>query len=502
MIRKGDIHVQWVNYPLKFQTSGAEFGQAIVRYEVMQYTDIRNLLVKKSYIVKCTHRLIIPNNKTGYEPIPQDVNEFLEYPALLKSSISILKQGSNIAQPLLLEYAPKTLNTSVNTNSSQGTSASTQNSRQHSTGSTVSQTNSYGGSLSVGFMGDVLTGGASANYEHSTTNSKSKSNSTSHGSTSGSQDSSTAGMSIKDWASYASVNINTATPSWIWGQEFPWNIIQIKNLGEGGQNIVLPKFVENRLYDGTQVYPPSELSLFGIDFVTEATWLISIDKESPDPDLVNLSHSLTYTTATHGVVMKKEAASVFSASLNTDPANPIKYISTDINLGLLALDAIGHLDPNDGAVAGFVPDKFDFPPQKGTKFKLISEENELYITGEGFIKHMQTDFSDAASMTVNFKITNTNRDYTLFMKHWKLQEQGVKISIVVNGNIIVRHVDAREGEGGNKNVTTISLRLKDYSSIDYCDHLQLGLNTMNITFAPTGDGTGLCGYQIKALAII
>jgi len=451
MIRKGDIHVQWVNYPLKFQTSGAEFGQAIVRYEVMQYTDIRNLLVKKSYIVKCTHRLIIPNNKTGYEPIPQDVNEFLEYPALLKSSISILKQGSNIAQPLLLEYAPKTLNTSVNTNSSQGTSASTQNSRQHSTGSTVSQTNSYGGSLSVGFMGDVLTGGASANYEHSTTNSKSKSNSTSHGSTSGSQDSSTAGMSIKDWAS---------------------------------------------------VYPPSELSLFGIDFVTEATWLISIDKESPDPDLVNLSHSLTYTTATHGVVMKKEAASVFSASLNTDPANPIKYISTDINLGLLALDAIGHLDPNDGAVAGFVPDKFDFPPQKGTKFKLISEGNELYITGEGFIKHMQTDFSDAASMTVNFKITNTNRDYTLFMKHWKLQEQGVKISIVVNGNIIVRHVDAREGEGGNKNVTTISLRLKDYSSIDYCDHLQLGLNTMNITFAPTGDGTGLCGYQIKALAII
>ena len=92
------------------------------------------------------------------------------------------------------------------------------------------------------------------------------------------------------------------------------------------------------------------------------------------------------------------------------------------------------------------------------------------------------------------------------MKHWKLGSDDIKLTIVVNeDNTIVKYVDAREGEGGEDNLLSISLRDLRYASGDFHDYLQLGLNCIKITIEPASgqfaDRDGYGSYGIRAISI-
>lgn len=93
-------------------------------------------------------------------------------------------------------------------------------------------------------------------------------------------------------------------------------------------------------------------------------------------------------------------------------------------------------------------------------------------------------------------------DYNLFIKNWKTGTLGFQLSIDVNGNKITKYVDSREGEGGENNFLSVSLRNKDFSSIDYHNYLLLGFNTITITITPIG-GTVDSGsqYHMRAISV-
>ncbi len=75
------------------------------------------------------------------------------------------------------------------------------------------------------------------------------------------------------------------------------------------------------------------------------------------------------------------------------------------------------------------------------------------------------------------------------------------MTIVINGDAtITRFVDAAETGSGGDNVLVVVLRNKDFTSVDYCDHLQMGLNTVSISIAPL-DGQEKAMYQLLALAV-
>jgi hypothetical protein len=134
----------------------------------------------------------------------------------------------------------------------------------------------------------------------SRTMSSSSTDETSSGSTqgsavdSGAQYSNASSMSMKDWGSYVQFDSAGLTPTWIWGQEYPWDLIQFRNVEN--DYVVLPPYVVDRLYDGTQVYPPSELSLFGVDFVSKVAWLVTPKSGLASSQSISFTHTLTYCT--------------------------------------------------------------------------------------------------------------------------------------------------------------------------------------------------------------
>jgi hypothetical protein len=102
-------------------------------------------------------------------------------------------------------------------------------------------------------------------------------------------------------------------------------------------------------------------------------------------------------------------------------------------------------------------------------------------------------------VSLDFKIIDTTVPYALFLKHWNTTSTGCALTIVINGiTTITRHVDAMEGEGGDANLTVVSLRNLSYASINYHDYLQLGHNHIDITIVADDPGAG---YVLRAVAI-
>jgi hypothetical protein len=201
--------------------------------------------------------------------------------------------------------------------------------------------------------------------------------------------------------------------------------------------------------------------------------------------------------------------------------------SITLNLNVLALDPLGV--NRSAAIVGFIPSKFIPPPVMTSpsssvaltqQFKIISTTNDLLIEdttdylneGTSGFTVSQTcltatwddNHEFAYQMTMYFKVTDSVTEYRLFLKHWKTEDIGVKLTIVINGdttNPITKYVDALEAEGGENNLLSISLRNLDFASIDYRDTLQLGLNSIAITMKPVDDNWANCGYQIRAVSI-
>lgn len=493
MLISRDLHTQVEYVPVV--SSGMTLGETIIQYEIQAYTDTRNLGDTKAYIVTCTQRLMLPNPNV-YDPKAGPTTNFLNYPGLITNSIRITDPNKVIQSQRLLDYTPRTLNTAVSTSNNVSLSQNSSVSQQSTTGSSTAQTNSYGGSVSLGFFGDLPTGDVSANYQYSSTTEQSRSHSTGSAIDRGTQLSNSNAMTIKDWGSYGSVDALDQSPTWVWGQEFPWNIIRFKGTDSNG-NIALPEFVRVQLYDGNIVYPPSELSLFGVDFVSKATWLVTPIPGQAGAETIAFEHTLIYGAASHSVSNK-----VLTANLTT--YLPITHTSASLDLAVLALDPI-QPDRTSPAVVGFVPNQFDAPPTSaGGAFAITADTNDLLVRGSGFNTIMSTDFTTGAvTMTLSFKIIDPIHNVSLSIKHWIRTANPVQLSFVVNGNTaspFVRFVDTPETGSGGDNIMVVALRNKDFTSVDYCDYLQMGLNTVTITVTAVTTATP-SGYQVMALAL-
>ncbi len=509
------IHVQETDFQLDGPNSNKPpIGRMIITYEVRRYIDVRNPSEtspqnRDAYKITCTHRIVIKNG-TPYELTRQEDNKFMNYPALLSNNITVnLRSGE--AELTLLNYSPKTMNTAVVTSQHQGTGKSIGTSNQRTSGSSTAQTNTYGGSVSLGFFGKSPTGGASGDYNHSTTHASSTSRSIGASSGTDSEAGSGTSISIKDWGAYGFADSYNLSPSWVWGQEYPWNIMQFRYCPSSsvGNTVKLPPFIKGLLMTDGTVNPPSHLSLFGVDFTMQSLWILKQPTEQTLKDQkISLTHLSQYVTASHYAAPDNK-----SVVAKIDPA-PMQctFDSEELDLSLLALDPILEADADNGAVVGFIGSKFMIPPKPtGGNFKIISGANNVQVTGTGFgpvsLSAMVATFSnpnESAHLKLQFKIVDVDNSYTLYLKHWKTSKNGCVLTIMINGdtvNSLVKHVDSLEAAGGDSNLMEIELRNKDFSSIDYHDYLTLGLNTVDIEITPDTGDTDDTGYAIRALAI-
>jgi hypothetical protein len=555
MINTRDLYTAHVVHPLTFTPLNSKesktIGTTIISYEIRRYRDLRNLDDTLAYRVLCTQRVVIPNS-VPYKPGQINIGgssgsggdtaaAFSNYPAIVTNQISL--SGS----PELVGYSPRTLNSAIMTSSSNGSGTSGSTTMQHTSGSSTAQSNSFGASASIGFFGEALTGGVSVDYDHTSESEKSHSVSAGSDNSSSKQRSGSDSMSVKDWACNAYLDSGTSSPTWVWGQEYPWNVLEYRN-DLGTDNVALPGFVSDLLYDASsgQVLPPSALSQFGVDFTMSAAWTV---KPAAGDGTTTLTHTIGYYTATHQLPSSAGSNPVVNGQINwagpmnqpptpkggTKPkavAVPFSW-TCPLNLFAYGLDPIQNGGASSAAVVGFIPRRFLVLPAPAkpsgitvtnpTQFVMLSAANNLLVqdttsygtlsasdTGAGFtpsetaLTAAFTANCASLTMTLSFKVIDPVRGYRLYMKHWMTGTVGVVLTLVINGdtaNPIVKYVDALEAEGGENNLLSISLRNLDYGSVDYHDYLQLGLNTIEITLTPIGGTTAGCGYQVRAISI-
>lgn len=498
------------NTPIMLGRHPEQFGTLLSEYRVHEYWDLRTTsgggAPVRSYMVSLRQRLTLANsNAFGFTKLDSSTS-YSGYPILAAQSVTPKPQSIGI-EFYLEDYSPKTLNASVAVSQNQGTSANTSSSTQHTSGSSTSTTNSYEVSGSLGFFGMDLTGGGNFGYSHSTTNTEEHSTSQSRGQDMGFQSGTSSSMSVKDWASYGMVDATKQLLTWVWGQEYPWNIIDFRGSSDGATPD-LPQYVQKRLWDGSFLYPPSQISQFGLNFVGHAQWAF-FTPEAPDAvdEVVDFAHGLTYWLASHSV---DQATGKLSTAVQPVAENT-NVETVRINLPVLSLEPIIHAGSRNGAVTGFVKTEFiTLPGEEGRAFRLKSSANNLYISqGKGFggiggddaiLTANNITSQSPASFTVQCKIIDPDLELSLHLKHWLTSLGSCKLTIKINGETIVRHVDSMNASSGADNITVITLRSRDYTAPDYYDYLVIGLNTITVVAEP-GDGAKYCSYALRALAI-
>jgi hypothetical protein len=488
----------------KVCNASEQFGVLLTEYQVNEYWDLRSETPVRAYVVSMKQRVTI-NSKFSIEKTP--ISSYAGYPALV-----VQKVVPTTAVPgmefYIEDYSPKTLNASVNTNQNQANDISKGTSAQHTVGSSTSVTNSYEVSASAGFWGLDPTGDVTAGFSSSTTNTNETSDSTGQSQQKGFQASTGSSMSIKDWASYAYLDCDKQQPAWVWGQEFPWNVIDFHSVrsGSGEKYIDLPASVRNALFDRTFLYPPSHIALFGLNFVAHAKWVFyPSGNPSSDDELVRFKHRLSLWTGSHfleGTELRVSLDNVLKDHPDKPPVDEV-----ELNLPVLALDPITETGPN-GAVTGFVQSEFIMPPGEGANFRLKSGVNNLYIKGTGFDKLSNDDTvltasnisTKPASLTLQFKVIDPDLELSLHLKHWNTTTSACMLTLSVNGQKITRYVDAMNATSGTDNITRITLRNFDYTSPEFYDYLVMGLNTVTLEIAPA-ETCQTCGYALRALAV-
>ena len=547
MPRFDDAYAYSVDAPLLVPIAGADpdhpppplhYGTASLRYEVRAVNDLRNLGFRRLYLVSCVQRITLPNKYDSseaakYYPFQySSTTGYEDYLALLTCNTQLSKVAT------LVSYFPKTLNSAVNSSTHSDDGKSSTITHQTMQGSSTSETNTFGVNLSGGLQGGpegpTPTGSIGGDYSHSKTTESSSS--TTDGTEAGSnrQTGVDASMSIKDWCAYAFIDAAKSTPSWIWGQEYPWDVVKFGN-NEKGNTPQLPTVILDRLFDRDpassdtkpayiRANPPSQLSLFGIDVTMKATWIIELPASLADQCLV-ISHDLQHMRASHHLTYDDTKA-INGVAATLGPALSFSSLSSPIiDLTVLGLDPILNAAPTNGAVVGFAPGKFLVDPRDG-RFKILSEANNLQVSGAGFKFDAATPGSpmqatNGAELWVEFKVLDATEDYTLFLKHWT-GGGGCKIEVFVNDTsgmvvkqgepvplgtppapsvgvpVLTRYVNAAEGQGAENNLMAIKLRDTDYSSADYHDYLRRGHNLIEVRITPMSSGAK---YALRALAI-
>ena len=517
MLKIHDVYASALEVPLQADDGSGPttYGRAHLRYEVRQLSDVRNLTFVRAYVVTSRVRVVLPNPNT-FAVTANDARAFADYPALFRWGMSV--SGPSAASASLVRYAPRTVNTSVGQAASQNQGSNAGTSSERTVGSSVSQTNSFGLNLSGGFFGEDPTGSLGGDFTYSKTRESFSSN-TSGSSAGTTEDAGTsATMSIKDWAAYSFTDTTGVMPTWVWGQEYPWDVIQFRyTASPGSDDVAVPYTVQVRLVDLEDdthlAFPPSHLALFGVDVTMLATWRVDLPT-GIDEQNVTVEHSFAYARGSHGlgpgpsrsggVVQGATDVGGSDFHVKLSPVTgDFTVPATTLELTTLGLDPIQDGRADNGAAIGFLePSKFLAVPRDGKPFKILSDGNVLQVAGTGFDEPMSTRFSNGdVTLSIAFKIVDQSFDYVMFFKHWNLGAVGCQLSLVFNGNTaspVIRHVDSQEGQGGDDNLDAISLRSSDYTSIDYHDYLVLGLNTVEVTVTPDGAGAG---YVLRALAI-
>lgn len=531
MINPNDVYSYWESIPIISGSSGStpttEIGLITAEYEVREYNDIRNLSAERSYIVTCKQRINVWNS-AGLDTLTEkNLAKYENYPIMLVTSMEIAAAPAG-AIYTLLEYTPKTVNTAVNTSTANSTSSGSANTTTSETtsGQSMTSTNTFEVNGSVGLMGDVPTASRGGSFSHSRAketyssamNGSSSTNNAEHNA------SSSNSMSIKNWGSYASVPVQSA-PSWVWAQEYPWDVTQFHNIVEGADQssnvVTLPNFVQGLLVDQTSgyVFPPSQLSLFGVNFLATAKWQVVVPQTySGAMETLTITHNITCTVASHEVNAVKDAdgnITSYSATATLDTLT--KFTSTpngSMDLVKIALDPIGGSGNGNGAVVGFVLAQFiQLPPVASDSFRIKSGANNVLVTGNGFTAPASNDdpmtadlANGTATFQVYFKIIDKTENFTLYIKHW-ISQTGSPccMAVTINGlSTLYRYVETPENGGGSNNVTTIVLRDQDFSSADFYDYLILGMNEIIVTVSATDvPGAQVVPgiYSIRALAI-
>lgn len=504
----------WFEY-LPLEDDKGQIGVILNEYEVREFKDVRNLGHARSYVVEATQRLMVPNAATAFDP--KSTSGFHNYPICLNASVNATFSGSPASY--LESYSPRTINSSVSTSQSSGGTTSSANTitNQYSSGSSTTDTNSFGVGISLGTFGDSPTDSLSFNAEYSEAHSSSASASNGRSTSSDAQasDSRSAAMSIKDWGAYAYCDSNARTVSWLWGQEYPWNILtyhtpinDVMSLPDHVLVRMFPPMVQSSINPKSPeiqlVLPPSQLSLFGIDFVSKARWIVSYSAtDAATRDLATFSHTVTYYAGSH--YLNGDNPPVPQVELK--PVRTFNLASPSLDLGELSLDAILKEGATNGAAIGFVPSQFISPPAGASIFRIRSGANNLLVTGTGFAAAsgadapMEADFSIPVSFNIVFKVTDPLMQLQLVLKHWKTGAVNCTLSISINGSApIVRHVDAQEAGGGSDNVTAVILRSLNYHSVEVYDYLVLGINRIDVTVTAEQIGKA-SGYALRAIAI-
>lgn len=572
MILAKDFYTATLSHPLG--KSGA-LGMLYVKYTVKSVANVRNLSFARSYFVTCTVRATIPNASNFGTPGPT-ISEgnlgYFQYPVLLRIQTALtlnnLQSLSPNATYRLVEYNPRTINTAVNVSANLGVNASAgassgsstgkSQSISHTTGSSDTTTNSYSASVTVGYPWSAS---ASASYSHDSSETEDQSTSSdsatdsgrsrSRDQESGSNSSFGDSMTVKDWVGYVQLDDANQTPTWIWAQEYPWDVTRYGYV-DGSGSVTLPDFVLNQMFniqygkndtiqEINDIYAPSALSMTTIDFAMSSVWQIDIDPVCGDyPDIAILpNHTITLGTASHGV----SEASLPSKSGCFVTIDEGAYFDTvsgpSLDLTLLGLDPIAHNRPNNGAVIGFIPNKFltlmskTSYGQESSYFKILSAANNLQVTGTGFSVPSEpvTNSNSPLSITggktarfsaqlfIFFKLPEASIPLNLFFKHWisapghdgalsfYFNPQGYTpptASSAASGNLpttpdLVQHVTSTEGAGADANLLTVNLRNSDYSTIDYHDYLVPGLNLIVVSIDATTEGE--FDYVLRALAV-
>lgn len=474
---------------------GAVFGKSIAQYEIHKRRDVRNLGSTVGYLLSLKHRIIIPN-QTPYKPGPSSNTGYSNYPAILVNQVNITANNSALIQ--LRQIFPRTLNSSVSTSASadDGTNSSVTN--ENTSGSSHTNVNTFGVGITAGFFGELPMGSLTLDYSHSWEHSTydSATSGTSSGATHniGSGES----MSVKDWSSYGCLDAQALNPTWVWGQSYPWDVIQY-NQSSNGSNINLPSFVQDRLLSGTLVLPPSQLSQFGVDFTMTAAWVIDFPDGITSDETVEIAHTTTSYTASHS-----SSGNAISASLQTSSsAAEAIYSSGELSLADYSLIPLNGPGAGNGSAIGFTTTPFTIAPSGPTSsFKVASPANTLLATGQGFSPGMTTSFTDAVNIQLTFKVADFGNEYALLLMHWIGENSGAcKIAWTVNKTASgVLYVDAPEGGGGQGNISSLALRDTDFTSINFHDYLIVGTNVVDLVITPADDG-GSASYTLFAAAI-
>jgi hypothetical protein len=502
MLDPRDVYTYSDAPPLQTSSPTVQFGTSLIQYEIRKYQDLRNLTNELTYLLICKHRIIIPN-ATAYKVGPTGSTAYENYPAAITNVITL--NVDNGATVQLEDIFPRTLNAAVMTSSNSGLEQSASNTSQYTSGSSTAQSNTFGVSVTTsGILGNLFHIGRTISNENQATSELSKYQSTSSGTGSAQQSDQSSGesMSIKDWNSYGFADKTDGSATWIWGQSYPWDVITYNQGSTSAIN--LPYFVQARMLTYYQsgststamVLPPSQLSLFGVDFTMRAGWLIKFPNGISQPATVTATHTTTCFLATH-----KLSGSAVTATLQTAGSASI-YKSSSLDLSTYALEPILTAGSGNGAAIGFATNPFIVAPTTpATNFLITSPANNLQVTGKGFGPTMSADFSQAVSLTIQFKILDSTNEYALLLMHWIGQSSGpCKLTITANGRAAgVVYVDAVEGQGGQDNVTAVGLRNTDFSSINYHDYLVIGLNTISIAVAAVNPNPNQ--YTLFALGI-